>query len=325
MPVFVLIYLLIIGFTKTIAKDHFGKPSGQEILYKIADNDEDGEYQEGAYYTYNFAKGDSLILSKILMDYAEAWLTINNQYVILKRSKIMNLDSNRALIEEKKFTNQELAIGGQYNKQLNKVYFLLRKGGSANYTIGLYAFDVANRYIVQVMDNLDIGYEGGEEPFKTLFFISKSKLLIENYNYQFLEVDLTCKITKKLVIDDRETGRLAGISQNKNGLVYLKYAGDDKLGMHYKLMQYDFQKQSRSELVKDIANIEWKSNSVRLFSDPACDSFCLQVGSKVYLYEDQLLQEIPVKFTEILAYRNNILLYQNSSSEVTAYSLSKKD
>ena len=134
------------------------------------------------------------------------------------------------------------------------------RGGQATLLYKL--ADVENRSITQVIEHLDLGHGGIEEPFKQMFFMSKDKLLIKYDHYQFLEVDLLSKTTREVTIDNRPSCWLAGISQNKNGLIYLTYY--DGFKRHYSLMQYNFPNWFRSEsvrkLVEDMIHIEGQSN-----------------------------------------------------------------
>jgi hypothetical protein len=309
---------------RAMAKNDFHRLDNQVVLYKLPYEGESDEYRAGAYYVYNIDTGESNILLKsIMVDYANAWVTTNNQYVVLESYSITLLDNTCTLLVEEKIDNSQLIIGGIYSKKYNKVFFLMATGDPSMYIIGLYQYDIAGRSIKEVIDKVSIQYENIEEPFKDIFFISDDKLLIRNYSAQFLEIDLISKRSQEVIIDSRKRVRLVRISQNKSGLIYLKDAGYDNLGMHYKLMQYDFKEQLSRELINDIVNIEWESKSVELVSNCECDSFFLQVGSKVYLYDQDVLQELPIKSAESLSYYKGMLLYKHYSSEIKAYSVNK--
>lgn len=173
----------------------------------------------------------------------------------------------------------------------------------------------------KVIEGIDIAYEGIEEPFKEMLFMTEDKLLIHNYGYQCLVIDLRSNNVEQLTLDDASHGVLHTMSQNKQGIVYLQHTDWDKLGIHYRLMEYNFKEKTSKVLVPNIVENSWRDSYVYLRTDPASAAIFLQVDNKVYLYDYHQLRVLDLEAVEILAYRAGILLYRDKSWAVQSYLL----
>lgn len=68
---------------------NYFKPIEREIIYKKSYSSELDEYTEGAYYVYDVKDNRSqLLFADIFIDYSKAWITIDNQYIVLTINSI---------------------------------------------------------------------------------------------------------------------------------------------------------------------------------------------------------------------------------------------
>ena len=297
------------AFSKNQIKEH-------KILYKKANSSEPDEYTEGAYYLYDINKDSStLLFDGVLMDYSEAWITANNQYVIFTISSVILLDENRNLIERFDFKETELVIGAQYDKRENKVYFLLKD--TKQNMIDLCELKLENKELKKIIENTGIKYNNIEISSKKMFLATDNVLFIEDSCNSFSFVNLIDSRISKINLDQGDCFT-SSLGRNKKGIIYLKYM--DALKTSYELREYDFSTKN-SQLLLDGKNQNSKPVSVKLFSDPERLSFLIQIDGKLFFYDYNNFNEIKINTLEILSYSENHLIYLDSLGKVKSMAL----
>jgi hypothetical protein len=287
-----------------------------EILYKRSSSSEADEYVEGAYYLYNIKQGSStLLFDGILMDYSEAWITTNNQYVIFTISSIILLDENRNLIERFDFKETEIVIGAQHSRNESKVYFLLKD--TEQKKIDLCQLKLESKELKRIIENTGIKYENIEAPFKSMFLIPNNKLFIEDYCYSFSVVSLKDSSITKINIDEGNCYDYS-LGRNTKGIIYVKYT--DASRTSYELKEYDFSIQE-GQLLLDGKNEYSKPVFVKLFTDPDKLPFLVQIDGKLFSYDYNTFSEIKIDASEILSYSENHLIYLDSLGKVKSKTL----
>ena len=288
----------------------------REILYKKSSSSESDEYVEGAYYLYDTKDNRSqLLFDGVFVDYSEAWMTTDNQYVIFTISSIILLDENKEIIERFDFKDTELVIGAQYNKNLNRVYFLLKDTERNQVDLCQFSFD--NKELKKVIKGIGVEQESIEEPFKKMFFASDNELFIANNCYTFLKVNLKDNSINEVNLDE---GSCYGYSlvRNNKGLVYVKY--NDEYKISYELKEYDFANK-QSKLLLDGKNQYSKPVYLELYSSPDTSPFLVQIDDKYFLYDYSSFNEIKIEASKILSYSEGYLIYLDSSRTVKVLAL----
>lgn len=289
----------------------------EEILYKKRNSSESDEYAEGGYYLYGIEdSSSSLLFDGVFIDYSEAWITVNNQYVLFTISGIILLDENKELIERFDFKETELVIGAQYNRSVNRVYFLLKNLERNQIDLCQYSFD--NKELKKVIEGIGIDYENIEEPFKKMFFASDNELFIEDYCYNFWRVNLKDNSISKVNLDGSNCYGYSLVGNDK-GLVYLDM---DEQKVSYELREYNFTTHENI-LLLDGKNQYSKPVYVELFSTPGTSSFLVQIDDKLFLYDYSSFKEVKVGVSEILHFSEGYLIYIDFSGEVKGVFLEK--
>lgn len=282
-----------------------------EILYKRSRSSEADEYTEGAYYLYNIKQGSStLLFDGILMDYSEAWITTNNQYVIFTISSIILLNENQNLIERFDFKETEIVIGAQYSRNENKVYFLLKD--TEQNKIELCQLRLESKELKRIIENTGIKHESIEAPFKSMFLTPNNKLFIEDYCYSFSVGSLKDSSITIINIDEGNCYDYY-LGRNRNSIIYVKYT--DASRTRYELKEYDFSTQE-SQLLLDGKNEYSKPVVVKLFTDSDKLPFLVQIDGKLFYYDYHTFGEIKIDASEILTYSENYLIYLDSLGRV---------
>ena len=285
----------------------------EKVLYKKSNSSEEDEYLEGGYYLYDKQdRSSSLLFDRVLIDYSEAWRTINDDYVIFTLSSIILLNEQRELIERFNFKETELVLGALYNKHLNKIYFLLKDTESNKVDLCQFSFD--NQELKKVIEGTSIQSESIEEPFKKMFFVSDNQLLIQENCYDFWIVNLKDYSIDKTSLDKGSCNEISMV-QNRKGIVYVKYM--DSLKTNYELREYNFTTQ-KNKLLLDGRNEYFKPVSLKLFSVSDESPFLVQIDNKLFLYDYSSFNEVKVDAKEILNYSEGYLIYINSLEEVKA-------
>jgi hypothetical protein len=288
----------------------------EEILYKKRSSREANEYTEGAYYVYDTKENTSdLLFEGILMDYSEAWITVNNQYVIFTISSIVLLDENRDLIERFDFKETELVIGAQYNRNVNTVYFLLKDMERSK--VDLCQFKLENKELKKIIESTEIPHENIEMPFKKMFFMSDNNLFIEDYCFSFWLVNFKDNSISKVNFDE---GNCYGyfLGKNRKGIVYAKYTNASKTS--YELKEFNFNTKENT-LLLDGKNRYSRPVSLKLFSDRNQLPFLVQIDEKLFLYDYKSFNEVKINSQEILQYSDEYLIYLDNQGKVRSVAL----
>ena len=311
--------MLSIVLTLNIARAQvLSNTRDREILYKLVEDYEGGEYVEGSYCIYDIVKKCNSILEKhTMVSYEEAWLTVDNEYLMLDILGYRVLDSDKKLLYELRCNKGERPIGGQYDSKRNKLFFLLRKDDrkpNTPKTVDLCTFDPVSRQMERIIPNIGISYQNIEEPFKKMFFVSDNELLIYQYGGEFAVVDLNTR----QIVDQVSFGYRVDMAQAKQGLIsgYLRERGTD---LYYELSAYNHQAKRTHHLLGKTVKKEWKYSTSYLRTDPTRADFCFQVDSQVYHYQDGACKPLDLEVIEILAYQAGVLLYRDKNMQVHAY------